>query len=290
MSRHRTRLGKLNRRQVLGGAGACLLAPTVQARSEPIAFGLTPVFLDSDLRLTRNLESYLSGSLGRAVTLVKRRTYMEITSLLVARHVDAAWICGLPFVQYRAQLELLAVPVYRGAPLYRSFLITRSIDGPKDAEELRGGVHAFSDPESNSGHLVTRAWLAARGETPGSFFAKFLFTYGHRNVIRAVAAGLARSGSVDSYVWEVMQETEPHLVEATHVVWRSLPMGFPPIAYPRGADAGMIRALRSALVDMPSSSIGKDVLATLRLDRFSLEEPELFDSIAADWRRVGGAG
>jgi ABC-type phosphate/phosphonate transport system substrate-binding protein len=178
--------------------------------------------------------------------------------------------------------------VCRGAPLYRSFLITRSIDGPKDAEELRGGVHAFSDPESNSGHLVTRAWLAARGETPGSFFAKFLFTYGHRNVIRAVAAGLARSGSVDSYVWEVMQETEPHLVEATHVVWRSLPMGFPPIAYPRGADAGMIRALRSALVDMPSSSIGKDVLATLRLDRFSLEEPELFDSIAADWRRVGG--
>jgi phosphonate transport system substrate-binding protein len=71
--------------------------------------------LDSDLRLTRDIEAYLTRRVGRTVTLVKRRTYMEITSLLVAGHVDAAWICGLPFVQHRAQLEIVAVPLYRGA-------------------------------------------------------------------------------------------------------------------------------------------------------------------------------
>jgi phosphonate transport system substrate-binding protein len=215
---------------------------------------------------------------------------MEITSLLVAGHVDAAWICGLPFVQHRANLQLLAVPLYRGAPYYRSFLIASAKDEIEEPEALRGGIHAFSDPESNSGHLVTRAWLAARAETPGSFFGKFFFTYGHRNVIRAVAAGLARSGSVDSYVWEVMRETEPHLIGLTRVVWRSPEMGFPPVAAPRGADPGLTRALQSALVDMPSSPVGRDVLAMLRLDGFSLEGPELFDSIAADWRRVGDAG
>lgn len=290
MSRHETRRSTLDRRQVIAGATACLFAPAVQARPRPIAFGLTPVFLDSDLRLTRDIEAYLSGRLERAVTLVKRRTYMEITSLLVAGHVDAAWICGLPFVQHRAQLEIVAVPLYRGAPRYRSFLIARAREKMEGPGELRGGIHAFSDPESNSGHLVTRAWLAEQGETPGSFFAKVFFAYGHRNVIRAVAAGLARSGSVDSYVWEVMQETEPHLVDATQVVWRSTEMGFPPVAAARRADPAVTRALRSALVDMPKDPVGREVLATLRLDGFSPEPPELFDGIAALWQRVGGTG
>jgi phosphonate transport system substrate-binding protein len=215
---------------------------------------------------------------------------MEVTSLLVAGHVDAAWICGLPFVQHRAQLDVLAVPLYRGAPRYRSFLIARADDQFGDPAELRGGIHAFSDPESNSGHLVTRAWLAARGETLAAFFKKVFFAYGHRNVIRAVAAGLARSGSVDSYVWEVMQETEPHLVKATRVVWRSSEMGFPPIATARNGDPSLANAFRAALLAMPEDPLGRQILSTLRLDGFSAEPPELYDGIAALWSRVGGAG
>ena len=77
--------------------------------------------------------------------------------------------------------------------------------------------HAFSDPDSNSGSLVT-AYLAARKETPDRFFSQTLFTWGHRNVIRAVASGLAASGSVDGYVYEVLRETEPDLVSATRIV------------------------------------------------------------------------
>jgi phosphonate transport system substrate-binding protein len=279
----------ISRRVFVAGA-AGLFAPAVQARVEAASFGLTPVFLDSDLRLTRDLEAYLTRHLERPVSLVKRRTYMEITSLLVAGHVDAAWICGLPFIQHRAQLEILAVPLYRGAPRYQSFLIARATDPVSEPAMLRGGVHAFSDPESNSGHLVTRAWLASHGETAGTFFKKVFFAYGHRNVIRAVASGLAGSGSVDSYVWEVMQETEPHLVAATRVVWRSNEMGFPPIATARGGDQGLTRAFRSALLAMPDDPIGRQILATLRLDGFSPEAPELYDSISMLWSQVGGPG
>jgi phosphate/phosphite/phosphonate ABC transporter binding protein len=290
MSAHQARRYRVDRRLVTAGLAACLFAPAVQARPKPISFGLTPVFLDSDLRLTRDIESYLSARLARPVALVKRRTYMEITSLLVAGHVDAAWICGLPFVQHRAQLEILAVPLYRGAPQYRSYLITGTKEDIQAPAELRGGIHAFSDPESNSGHLVTRAWLADQGESPASFFSRVFFAYGHRNVIRAVAAGLARSGSVDSYVWEVMQETEPNLVDATRVIWRSPEMGFPPVAASRRADPEVTRALQSALIDMPNDPTGRNVLATLRLDGFSIETPELFDGIAVLWHRVGAAG
>ena len=86
-------------------------------------FGLTPVFLTNDLELLTKLKTYLSRKTGREVQLVQRRTYEEITALLLSGQLDGAWICGYPFAQFRAQLSLIAVPVWRGKPLYQSYLI-----------------------------------------------------------------------------------------------------------------------------------------------------------------------
>jgi phosphonate transport system substrate-binding protein len=277
---------KLSRRAALAGIAAAIFAPAVHARSKPVLFGLTPVFLDSDIRLTAQIESYLSEKLARPVQLIKRRTYMEITSLLLADQLDAAWICGLPFVQHRSQLQLIAVPVYRGAPKYRAYLITNASEESNDPLSTRGKIHVFSDPDSNSGHLVTSAWLSELNETPTTFFSKFFFAYGHRNVIRAVGSGLAHSGSVDGYVWEVMQEVEPALIERTKVLRRSPEMGFPPIAASRIADKEVTQAISKAMVEMPEDPVGRNILSILRLDGFSAETPELFDSIAASWLRV----
>ena len=276
-------------RRALLTAATTLVAPPALAR-RTVTLGLTPVFLDSDIVLVRQIEGHISARLGVPVQVVKRRTYREVTSLLVAGQLDAAWICGYPFVQHRDALEILAVPVYRGEPLYRAYLITRQDRGATTLTELRGDIHAFSDPDSNSGFLVTSAILADIGSTPGAFFARSFFTYGHRNVIRAVAAVLAQSGSVDGYVWDVMVDLEPALVGATRIVQASAPMGFPPFATSRDADPGLARAIRDALLTMPETADGRAILATLRLDGFVAGSPGLFDSIASLSRRARAAG
>ena len=150
-------------------------------------------------------------------------------------------------------------------------------------------MHAFSDPDSNSGYLVTCAALVGIGASPTNFFRQFFFTYGHRNVVRAVAAGLAGSGSVDGYVYEVLRETEPDLVEPTHLVSKSEWLGFPPIACPAAeAESEAPPQIRDALVDMTSEPRGRRVLSMLRLDGFKVEPPELFDGIAAKMQLVRG--
>ncbi|MGH6816252.1 MAG: PhnD/SsuA/transferrin family substrate-binding protein [Hyphomicrobiaceae bacterium] len=155
---------------------------------------------------------------------------------------------------------------------------------------LAGTIHAFSDPDSNSGYLVTCAALAEMGTSPGKFFRQFFFTYGHRNVVRAVSAGLAAGGSVDGYVYDVLCETEPSLAAPTRIIRKSELLGFPPIAC-AAANAGSpaISRLREALVNMPGDPHGKAVLAMLRLDGFTVEGPELFDGIAAKMKLVRGA-
>lgn len=276
----------VTRRAVIAAAAAGIAGYAASgwagSADESFKFGLTPVFLSNDLELLGHLRTYLEAKLAGPVELVTRRTYQEITALLVSGQIQSAWICGYPYVQFKADLDLVATPIWHGRPLYQSYLIAAADRHAADWTGLKGDVHAFSDPDSNSGFLVTRALLAENKLAPGSFFSRSFFTYGHRNVIRAVASGLAQSGSVDGYVYDVMRETEPGLISQTQIVRRSEWLGFPPIASAKSlSNDPRIKALQQALIAINSDPEGQKVLALLRLDGFLATDPSLFDTIAA---------
>jgi phosphonate transport system substrate-binding protein len=190
-------------------------------------------------------------------------------------------------VQHPDKLALVAVPLYRHRPLYQSYMIVPVDRNVSSWQELRGDVHAFSDPDSNSGYLVTTALLAENHLTPQSFFGTTFFTYGHRNVIRAVAAGLAGSGSVDGYIWDVMSDREPELVSKTRVLRRSELLGFPPVACLRSNhESAQIAQLANALVRTPEDDQGRRLLSMLQLDGFAVEPDSLFDDIAAKFALI----
>ena len=270
------------RTALAGGVSVGLAAPRVLRAADPLSLGLTPVFLDSDLALLRDLERELSARTGHPISLVKRRTYQEIMGMLLSGQVTAAWICGYPYVKERARLSLLAVPLYLGKPLYRSYLLARS-DLPGDnLDAFRGRSHAFSDPDSNSGWLVTRHMLWKLNTTPDAFFGRIFFAYGHRNVVRAVASGLADCGSVDGYVWDVLAQQEPELTAGTRVIHKSDLFGFPPIAnLTTASETPAVQALHAALLGLSEYTTGRAILKTLRLDGFAFESPSVFDGIAA---------
>lgn len=287
---------RLDRRELLGVSASVLLASAVggatrAAANGPIRFGLTPVFLTNDLELLGRLQSYLQRATGHPIELVTRRTYQEITTLLTTSQLDAAWICGFPYVAHRSELQLVAVPLWHHKPLYRSYLIVDRDRKGTGIFDLRGDIHAFSDPDSNSGFLVTRADLAERGLRPETFFAKTFFTYGHRDVIRAVSSGLAGSGSVDGYIYDVVGEIEPDLTAGTRILRASELLGFPPIAAPKNPiDQVRLDAFTRALWEMDKDDEGRTVLKMLRLDGFGAEDTASFDAIASKAALVAAAG
>jgi phosphonate transport system substrate-binding protein len=279
----------VGRRRFLAFSAGTIIAALLGGRraaasdADVIRFGLTPVLLTSDLDLLDLLKSYLEKATGRAVQLVTRRTYEEISALLISSQLNGAWICSPPFLTYRTQLELLAVPLWNGKPLYRSYLIADAKRVATSIDDLAGDIHAFSDPNSNSGYVATAAELAAKGLKPERFFRQIFFTYGHENVVRAVASGLAQSGSVDGYVYEVLNEVEPGLTQATRVVRPSPWFGFPPIAGPIAAVGTENRdRLRRALLTAHQDELGRQLLKMLRLDAFADEPASVFDSVAAN--------
>jgi phosphonate transport system substrate-binding protein len=277
------------RELLLTGATACVAvsvgSPALAAARDPAAstirFGTTPVFLDDQVGFLARWAAYLTSATGATVQFVQRRSYRDIMGLLRSQELDAAWICGFPWVVNKQDLRGLSIPLYGGAPLYRSYLIVPASDvATKSHADLRGKVFAYSDPDSNSGYLVPRTTMLRAGLDPEHFFSRTFFTWGHKNVVRAVADGLANGGSVDGYVWDTLRLVAPSLVAKTRIAWRSPLYGFPPLAVRKSLDPDIEARLRAALFGMNNTPEGQALLRELNLTGFGPFRAEVFDSIA----------
>jgi phosphonate transport system substrate-binding protein len=264
---------------------ALSFATALQAGTElakpPIRIGLTPVFLDDQSAFLNAWRRYLESHLGRSVVFTQRGSYREIVDMLREDKLDFAWLCGAPYVRNKKYFRLVAVPLYRGEPLYRSYLIVPSTDNQtRSLWDLRGKVFAFSDPDSNSGHLYPEYLLAKKGIQPAAFFSKSFFTWSHRKVVEAVASGLAQGGAVDGYIWDTLSKTHPELTSRTRIVTESPQFGHPPIVARRSTSKKDVAALQQVLFLMVHDIKGGPLLDQLNLGGFVYGDEHLFDSIA----------
>lgn len=277
------------RRRWCAMLGAALAAPRVALAREPVRIGVTAVILDDQMSFLEEWRRYLGEKLGREVRFVQRGSYRGINELLREGKIDFAWVCGAPYVRHTAFMKLLAVPVYQGQPLYRSYLIVPDDDDTtRSLLDLRGRVFAYSDPDSNSGYLYVQSALLALRERPRTFFGRSFFTWAHRNVVEAVRSRLAHGGTVDGYVWDTIEKLHPEITRGTRIVARSPQFGFPPFVARVSVPAAEFERMRGVLLAMAADADGARLLARLNLDGFIAGEPALFASIARMAREVDG--
>lgn len=277
--------------RAFAATGVAALTGSVAAADERLRIGLTPVILADQVAFLSRWGRYLSARVGCEVSFMARESYQVILDLLFSGQIDAAWICGYPYVRYESDLTLLAVPLYQGLPLYQAYLIrSRHVSVPINGwADLRGKVLAYSDPLSNSGWLVAQAQLAKAGLSTHDLKRSF-FAHGHRNVAEAVAARLAHAGSIDGYVWETMRQQSMSAVAQTEVVWKSELHGFPPLVTKRGAAHPFQTQLQQSLLSMQDDTTGRDLLLALNLTGFTEGGPRIFDSIRRQAQSVPGSG
>ena len=250
-----------------------------------LRIGLTPVALVDSSRLLSDWARYLSERLHRPVEFMVRQTYHEITQLMLAEVLDIGWICGLPYVRNKQRLRLLATPLYENKPLYCSYLIVPATDHKtRTLADLKGGVFAYVSPDSNTGWLVPQAELSRMGLDAKHFFRKAFFAGDHRDVVDAVASGLADGGAMDGYIWETLRRFRPDAVRNTRVVAKSVEYGFPPFVTRPSLPATDFAAVQSVLLAMADNPQGKVLLDALNLTGFTAGNPRLYQGIADNLR------
>jgi phosphonate transport system substrate-binding protein len=140
-------------------------------------------------------------------------------------------------------------------------------------------VFAFADPKSNSGKLVPTYMLARMNETPDSFFARYVFTYGHDQSIRSVAEKLVDGAAVDSLIWEYSAHKNPKLTDQTRIIARSDPYGIPPVVVRPGLDPELKERLKNILLSASADAEGRKILAGMMIDRFVAGDDGNYDTI-----------
>ena len=229
----------------------------------------------------RQLLDYIGARLGHEIEFVQRKTYGEINELLARGQIDIAFICSGPYALGKEKygIELLVTPQIQNSHFYQSYLIVHKNSTFGSLEDLRGGIFAFTDPDSNSGKLVPTVWLAQMGEKPETFFRKTIYTYSHDNAILAVAKELVDGAAVDGLIWEYFHQKNPIFTSKTRIIRKSEPYGIPPIVASRSLTPQLKALIHQELLAMHQDNEGKKILNELLIDRFISPRDEWYDSI-----------
>jgi phosphonate transport system substrate-binding protein len=268
-----------------------LSGPTLASSEKaerPLRIGLTPTFPHDQYQPLEKWRLYMERKLNRPVEFIRRDRYIETMDLLRLKKLDFAWVCDYPYVYFKKQVRLLAVPVYKGRPYYQSYLIVPATDTATTSfAQLKGKVFAYTDPYSNTGYLTPRYQLQQAGEDPAHFFRKTFFAWSHRRVLEAVATGLADGGAVSSHVYDTLSIGKPELTAAVRVIAKSQEYGFAPFVAQSSVSDDEFREMQKLLLDMQSNEEGRELLRLLNLDGFIAGDAKLFERIERVIRAVG---
>ena len=271
----------------------------LQAEITPVAasfdtdllrIAVAPVYSPrQNLALYQDLVSYLGQKLNRPAQLVQGKTYDEINNLVRDGTVALAIVCTNAYLEGQETfgMEALAVPQIKGETVYYAYLIVPADSPARSLADLRGKTFAFSDPLSNTGHLVVVDQLLQMGTTPDAFFSRTIFTYSHDNSIKAVAENLVDGATVDNQVYDFLIASGSPLPARTKIIARYGPFGGSPLVVNPNLDAKLKAQLRDTLLAMDADEAGRAILAKLGIDRLVTPDDRAYDSVRAMRVRTG---
>jgi phosphonate transport system substrate-binding protein len=202
------------------------------------------------------------------------------------QHADAAFLCGLAYVELvdrGCPLEAVAAPVlrgerYRGQPVYFSDVLVRC-DSPFHCfADLRGCTWSYNEPLSHSGYGITRYRLVQLGETNG-FFGRVIEAGWHERSIRLLCSGEVDAAAVDSHVLSLALRDWPDLAGRLRVIDTFGPSTIQPIVVSRRLPEQLRAGVRQALLGLADSPVPRAQLARGQIDRFVAVTDASYDDL-----------
>jgi phosphonate transport system substrate-binding protein len=220
-------------------------------------------------RYYREFLDYIGERLGRPVEFVDREDYAEINKLVETGNVDAAFVCGGPYVDGRKQfgMELLVAPRAYGGTVYHSYIIVQK-DSAIGYSRIFGEAVRLYRPAFQHRQTGPDVPPCRMGETPESFFSQYTYTQTHDKSIKAVAEQDVDGASVDSLIWEYANRTDSRYTAQTKIIERSEPFGIPPVVVSKHLDRETKKKLKEIFLTAHEDERGRAILKNMMIDRF----------------------
>ena len=267
----------------------CMTLPAPGAHAEePVSHAhtlvISGVVLDQGSNaLDSRFTQWLAKHSGLRLSVRYADSYQSLSNTLRKQPDALGWTCGAPFVEDHAAdgQQLVAIPLFKGKPLYHSLVIARSGRQEKSLADFKGQVFAYSDPRSNSGYVAPSYALKQAGIDIKSHFRYLMRTGLHEHSIEAVLGGIADVANVDEYVVVEYLKAHPEARKQLAIIEQFGPYPFTPVVAGKGVPKETIARLQRALIGMHEDKEGAKILAGLGLDGFVTREAAFYQPIAA---------
>ncbi|HVS56501.1 MAG TPA: PhnD/SsuA/transferrin family substrate-binding protein [Casimicrobiaceae bacterium] len=201
---------------------------------------------------------------------------LPLPSLWKRRDLGCAFMCGYPLMHAQPAPEVLAAVLPRRAllpsqPTYWTDLVVRADSPLLTVTDALGKKLAYTTEDSQSGYQAPRRFFASFARAAdGSLFSALvgpLIT--PRNVARAVLAGDADIGSLDSYAHDLLRRHEPELAAGLRTVATTAPTPLPPLVAAAGTPRETLLRLRGALLAVAAAEELADAREALVIEGFT---------------------
>lgn len=225
--------------------------------------------------------NYISSKTGKKILFKQRKSYREVNELLHHQELDFAFVCSGAYIEAKKDFdaEILVIPQMKGKTEYHAYIIVRNDSNLDRFEDLKSRSFAFTDPLSNTGCLYPKYLVKKMDQSEEKFFSRIIYTYAHDYSIQAVASKLVDGASVDSLIFDYIQENSPQNIANLKIIKRSKPFGMPPVIIHPNVDINLKKELRSVLLNMNTDAQGREILSHLGIERFVLGKDRDYDSI-----------
>ncbi|XOS91727.1 phosphate/phosphite/phosphonate ABC transporter substrate-binding protein [Brevibacillus laterosporus] len=210
------------------------VTPVTSQNSEPfpIRVAISSVLSPSDtVMYYRKIADYLGEKLNRPAILIQRKSYHELSMLMMNGGADIALLSSGAYLTYKQVegFEAIAMQERMGVPYYYGYLVVNRDSNIIDINNLRGKSVAITDPTSYSSYIFVSEKLADFGETPEHFFGSYVYTYNHENSLKAVIDRVVDAAAVNSLVYEQAKLKNPELADTLQIIAKSEPTGTSPV-------------------------------------------------------------
>jgi phosphonate transport system substrate-binding protein len=284
---------------VSSGLGQAPKATAPPPTIPPVRIAMSAAFVsESGMPVFQKINDYLSAKSGIPCEFITGLSYETINKMLAVGAVDAAYVCGLPYVIERDKAQpsvaLLVAPVmkdarYHDQPKYFSDLVVKKESPFQSLADLRGKTYVYNDELSNSGYNMPRFKLVEIGETKG-FFGKVLRSGSHEESIRMVAEGKADASFVDSLVLDFDRTKGTGDADKVRVIESRGPAGICPVVVSVKMPEPRRQKLQAAFLGMNQDPEGRKLLDEALVARFEKVDDHNYDDIRLMKKAAEDAG
>lgn len=244
-----------------------------ESQQDKILIGLIPEMnVFKQMERFRPLAQFLSKETGVTVKLTILSRYGNIIERFTNEKMDGAFFGS--FTGAMAIQKLGLVPIARpvnldGASTYHAHIYTRKESGIKSVKDMKGKKMAFVEKATTAGYIFPLAYLKENGvDNIGTFFSEYFFAGSHDASLVAVLDGKADIGASKNTVFEWVKEQDPRVDQEIVILAESAKVPSNGLLVRKGLDRGIIDKLKQSLLNLDSSSEGKEVLKKFRAQKF----------------------